>query len=264
MGVRLFDRHARDISPTVFGDRVLTLGSHLLKEAAHLERDLELHKELGAGKIVVGAGPFPAHLFLGTAIGRLCSKHPRLQVRVIVDQTPRLLGLLRSSEIDVMVADTRVIEDASDLESVTLPVHRGCFFCRAGHPLADQRHVTLKNVLDFPWAKMWTPEEVSKIFRPESGDGKDDLSGFPNGLIECDNLQVLLDVVVASDAVGVTVVPTYRRQIEAGEIVLLPFENPDFRSAYKIVTQRRYSLAPSVRALRNCLVEVAGEHEGSR
>ena len=262
LGVRLFDRHARDISPTLFGERVLTLGSHILKEAAHLERDLELHKELGTGEIVIGAGPFPAELFLGVALARLCTKYPRLHVRVIVDRIPRLIGLLRSSEIDIMIVDTRGIENTGDLNVVTLPTYRGHFFCRAGHPMAARSHVTLRDVLDFPQALIWVPKGVLATMVSEAGIGMEKFSEMPRGLIECYNLKILLDIVMASDAIGMTLAPIFRDQIETGQIVLLPFESSEFRSGYEVITLERYSLAPAVEVFRTCLVEAADEVKG--
>ena len=262
LGVRLFDRHARDISPTLFGERVLTLGSHLLKEAAHLERDLELHKELGAGEITIGAGPFPAELFLGIALGRFCAKYPWLHVRVIIDRIPYLLDLLRHSEIDMMVVDTRGIENTRDMNIVTLPTYRGHFFCRAGHPLAARNRVTLKDVLEFPQALIWMPKGVLATLVSKESPGMDELSEIPRGLIECYNLKVLLDIVIASDAVGMTITPIFRQQIETGQIVLLPFSSPKFWSGYEIITLERYSLAPAVETFRDYLVEAANEVKG--
>jgi len=259
LGVRLFDRHARDISPTFFGERVLNLGSQLLKDAAHLERDLELHKELGAGEIAIGTGPLPAELFLGTALGRMCSKYPRLHVRVIVDRIPQLLSLLRNSEIDIMIVDTRGIEDTTGLTIVNLPKYRAHLFCRSGHPLAARSRVTLRDVADFPQAVMWMPKGDLTRSLSEADPGMDEFAEMPDGLIECYNLKVMLDIVIASDAVGLTIGPIYRRQIETGQIVLLPFSSPEFQSGYGIVTQERYSLAPAVEALHTNLVEAAEE-----
>ena len=233
-----------------------------MKEAAHLERDLELHKELGAGEIGIGAGPFPAELFLGTALGRFCAKYPRLHVRVIIDRIPRLLGLLRDSEIDIMVVDTRGIEDTSDMTVVTLPKYRGHLFCRAGHPLAARSDVTLRDVLDFPLAVMWMPKGVLATLVPETGIGMGEFSEMPSGLIECYHLKVMLDTVIASDAVGMTLGPIYQQQIETGQIVLLPLDLPHFRSGYEVITLERYSLAPAVEAFRTYLVEAAEEFKG--
>ena len=259
LGVRLFDRYSRDVSPTLFGQRVLTLGSRLLEKAAHLERDLELHKELGTGEITIGSGPFPAELFLGAALGRFCSKYPRLHVRVTVDILPRLYELLRNSEIDIMVADTRGIEDKSDLTIVDLPRYQGYFFCRVGHPLSAQGRVALTDILRFPQAQMWLPEGLLAALLPEENL---ELSGFramPNGLVECSNLKIMLDTVIASDAIGLTLGPIYPRQVDAGEIVLLPFAHPEFWSSYDVVTVGRYSLAPAVEAFREDLIEAAGD-----
>ena len=185
LGVRLFDRHARDVSPTLFGERILTLGSRLLEEAAHLERDLELHKELGTGEITIGSGPFPAELFLGAALGQLCTKYPRLHVRVIVDLIPRLTDLLRSSEIDILISDMRGIEDKKDMTLVSLPKHRAYFFCRAGHPLAALEHVTLTDVLRFPQAQMWMPDGVLEALLPDTDIELEEFRKMPHGMIEC-------------------------------------------------------------------------------
>jgi len=262
LGVRLFDRHARDISPTILGERVVALGSHLLKEAAHLERDLELHKDLGTGEIVIGSGPFPAELFLGAALARLCSKYPRLHVRVIIDRIPRLLGLLRNSEIDMMIVDTRGIQNLTDLDLLMLPTYTGHFFCRAGHPLAARSHVTLREVLDFPQALLWVPKGTLATMVSKEGLELEEFSRMPNGLIECYNLKVLLDIVMASDAIGMTIAPIVKHQTETGQIVLLPFKSPEFRSSYQVIMLKRYSLAPAVETFRTYLIEAANEAKG--
>ena len=86
-----------------------------------MERDLNLLQGLESGELIIGSGPFPAEITVGKAVALFSRNYPKVNVRVIVDHTTNLLIGLHNRELDIFVADTRVIKDESELDLVKLP-----------------------------------------------------------------------------------------------------------------------------------------------
>ena len=93
----------------------------MLLDASRLESDLELLKEGERGKLIIGAGPIPAEIFLGKVLGSISLKYPMLNIRVIVERPATLLSMLNKREVDVMIGDIRVLEDTKELDIIELP-----------------------------------------------------------------------------------------------------------------------------------------------
>jgi len=73
----LFDRNRTRVEPTPVGERLIERARLLVNQARDLEQDLKQMLGLEAGLLRIGAGPYPADLTVGTAIGRLCASIPR-------------------------------------------------------------------------------------------------------------------------------------------------------------------------------------------
>ena len=74
LGVMLFNRTRKGVEPTAFGERLLARGETLLTGARELERDLVLMQGLDLGVLQIGAGPYPADMCVGRAIGNLARR----------------------------------------------------------------------------------------------------------------------------------------------------------------------------------------------
>ena len=140
LGCKLFDRSRKGVTPTVFGKFLLKRGGPILQDVSNVERDLNLLQGVESGELVIGSGPFPAEISVGKAVAQFSRHYPKVNVRIIVDRTPNLLTRLYSREVDIFVADTRVIKDSSELEIILLQIQQGYFCCRAGHPLTRIFH----------------------------------------------------------------------------------------------------------------------------
>ena len=185
LDVCLFDRNQREITPTVYGQHILKFGKPLLRDSERLEADLKLLKEGAGGELKIGAGPIPAEIFLGRVLGAMSKKHPKLQVRVIVERPTTLHRMLQKRSVDVMLADTRVLDDRSGLDITTLPGYPICYVCRKSHPCLERDKLTMKDIFDYPVATPWIPEVIYETVAQQIGISKAELVRFKNGLIEC-------------------------------------------------------------------------------
>jgi DNA-binding transcriptional LysR family regulator len=260
LDVTLFDRGKREVSPTAYACHIIQFGTPLIRDARRLVRDLQLIRGNDAGELTIGTGIIPAEAIIGKVIGRLNKLHPRLHIRVIVERPHALFEMLRQGQIDILIADTRGNEMAEDIEVTPMPQHSICFIVRPGHPLISQKYLELGHIFGYPIATPWLPENIFPILATKTGMDPAFLAKFENGLIECNNFKILLEVVRHSDAVGCGLDRIYSPALAEGEVVALPLGNAGLSTHYGLVNLKRYSASPSMELFKSLLLETIQEN----
>jgi DNA-binding transcriptional LysR family regulator len=118
LGVPLFDRQG--VTPTIFGEIVLTHGGRAAAEFDELMREIALAKGIEAGDLRVSAGPYPADMSATRAIGLLTARYPMLAIDLRVANWTRIVDDVRERWIDLGFAD--LSEAALDPELETEPI----------------------------------------------------------------------------------------------------------------------------------------------
>ena len=255
LGIKLFDRSKREVTPTVFGRHIIEFGSHLVRDATRLERDLHLLKGNDSGELIIGTGPIPAEVIIGKVIGRMTRLHPRLHIRVIVERPNALFDMLNQRKIDVFIADTRGVELKDEHIATSLPQHPICFIGRPDHPLSQMSEAPLREIFRYPIATAWLPESIFTTLAEKTGLVASTIARFENGLIECNNFKILLEVVRHSEAVGCGLAVIFSRALTAGEVVMLPIVSGGLSTQYQLVHLKRYSASPAMEVFRSLLLE---------
>lgn len=253
--MKLFDRGKREVTPTIYGRHIVQFGSSLVLDSIRIERDLQLLKGNDAGELIIGTGPMPAETIIGEVIGRMTMLHPRLHVRVIVERPHALFDMLNQRKIDILIADTRGIQLTDGLVVTPLPQHPICFIVRPEHPLSQATEIPLGHIFRYPIATPWLPKSIFTILSEKTGQDVSSIARFENGLIECNNFRILLEVVKYSEAVGCGLVAIYSQALAAGEVVLLPVLNAGFSTQYEMMLLKRYSASPAMEIFRSFLLE---------
>jgi DNA-binding transcriptional LysR family regulator len=81
LGVRLFERSHKGVTPTVFGRVLLERGAIVLEREAEVRREIQLLAGLEAGSLTVSAGPYFAEGVVATSIARVAVAHPGLRIK---------------------------------------------------------------------------------------------------------------------------------------------------------------------------------------
>ena len=81
LGVPLFDRTPKGVTPTAFGRVLLERGDTVLRREADLRREIGLLAGLEQGSLAIGAGPYMGETSVARAIARVVSMHPNLRIR---------------------------------------------------------------------------------------------------------------------------------------------------------------------------------------
>lgn len=150
LGVALYDRGPRGITPTVFGQAFTEHARAVLAQLHQAGRHVRELAEAERGTVVVGTHLAGSNVLLPLAIGRLKEVRPSLTVVVREGAPDALLAELEGGRVDLIVG--RLTSPSTELISRTrLYTETVRLFSRAQHPLSQMSTVTLHELVCYPW-----------------------------------------------------------------------------------------------------------------
>jgi len=217
LGGKVLDRIGKRNELTPLGLDVVARARHIVRDAAELRHSAKLLQGGGSASISVGLGSGPAALLmvpLMSAVARMPN------MRVAVTQGPVELQVLqlRSRQLDAMVVDMRRVIPTADLNIESLVELRAGFVVRAGHPLAQNKNVSLADLLRYPVASTPLSDEVARLLVDQYG-----LPANPTEMVKlrCDDVTSLITTVSQTDAIFLGVIATARAGLDDGSLVEL-------------------------------------------
>nr|WP_315487737.1 LysR family transcriptional regulator [uncultured Rhodoferax sp.] len=242
LGLQLFDRGTTEVRCTDAGTFVVERARKLVFDNHCLERDVSLYRERQMGDIALGVGPYPAATLLPVLLTDMRTRFPAVHVRVEVNNANYLAEHLRAEELDFYVADLRNIPATSDLAVTRIGQLTAGLYVRKGHPLLKSASVLGEALLPYGIASVRVPEKI--LFLMAS------LMGLPEGVrlplaIECDDLNLLKTVAMATDTVVACADAGAREEVADGRLVRLT--TPDLPTQFSdvgVVSLKGRSFSP--------------------
>jgi len=257
IGARLFDRDRTRVEPTPVGERLIERARLLVNQARDIEQDLQQMLGLEVGLLRIGAGPYPADLSVGTAVGRLVRRHPSLMVDLSVADWSELIRRVVSSELELAIADTGVAKQDDRLVAESLSRHQLSFFCRAGHPLAGRAALSVEELRKHPLVGTSLPPQMAALAAKNKMGMRANLpSGITAPEIRVDTFALARRIVMESDAVGGAVSSQIQDSVARGELVMLPLELPWLKTNYGIIRLANRTPSPAAMAFMEILRDV--------
>ena len=159
IGVPLFIRHhARGVTLTPVGERVINEARQLLKHAKDFAQNAMDLGDALKGDIAVGCFLTLAIRFMPGLLAGFAQRHPGITVTLHEGDQEELIGMLQSGRIEFALAYSLALPDDIHAEAlIELPPH---VIVSADHPLAHRRTVSLKELaedafilLDLPYSR---------------------------------------------------------------------------------------------------------------
>ena len=230
LGVQLMDRSGRGVTPTAAGSAFLSrarVADAELRKAAE-----EARKAVGDGTrlLALGVSPVGASLLLPELAITLRRLHPETRIRILETTPSALLSLVRDEVMDLAVTQrTRIHLDAGLHYRPLLEIQMR-IAVRPGHPLLDNstkfnksQALRLAATVGASWLYM------------TAHDSSDDIvsrSFMANGLpvplpaVHCGSYFVALDLLAATDMLGVLPPALLRSCMALGQLVELRLFEP--------------------------------------
>lgn len=256
LGVQLFDRSRKTITPTAYGKLLLARGEALMLDIADLQREIGLMQGLDIGELTIAVAPYPGELSIGPTIARLISLHPNLRVDIRVLQWREAQRAVLAAEVDVGVVELGDSMSDPRLKSDSLPKHPIFFFCRNRHPITRQSAVTLAKIQAYALASV----HVRPVPQMSGGSGRfDKQTGDYIAPIRVGTIQLAKQIVSASDAIGAAPLALIADEVRTGRFVALPFQEPWMTTNYGVITLNHRSPSPAAKVFLSILQTVEGE-----
>jgi DNA-binding transcriptional LysR family regulator len=243
LGLKLFDRGTVEATCTPAGEFVVKRARRLLQESRQLERDVRLYREREIGDIAIGAGPLPAAALVPALVVEMRRRHPRVGIRVQVNNPRYLLDYVRREEHDFFIGDTREVPRDGRFAVRQIGRLPGGFFARRDHPLLSRGTLRVADLVPYGIGTGRLPTAVRNTLLELMGLRADD--PLPVA-VECDDIHFLKRIALATDTVVAGSPDIFAQEIGDGTMTALPLEDfPPMYSELGIVSLEGRTPSPA-------------------
>ncbi|MDJ0785184.1 MAG: LysR family transcriptional regulator [Myxococcota bacterium] len=251
LGLRLFDRTTRSVSPTPAGDALLGPALSLLGQADALAREARLLGGAESGTVAVGASPLPLDSLVAPALIAFATSNPGVGVEARSGPQEGLVEDLLSRRLDFAVIGGVAFDEIPFVDEIAiqrLPAEPAVILARTDHPLVVS-DAPSEAWLDFPWAAPRLASDAYARF-PEPFAGEMRRRGIPQ--LRLESLSACIQLVEESDVLSGAPLSVGSRAEARGGVSLIPFPFP-LETAYAVLSLQGRTPTPAAAALREAI-----------
>jgi DNA-binding transcriptional LysR family regulator len=257
LGVKLFERHARGVVPTAYGD-IMVRHARLAVSAIELAREEIAGLKSGlSGKTTIGTIVNPGTVLLPAAITRMKQSYPGVLVSVELDASRQLVERLLQGHLDLVLA--RVLDPPLADELVYEPLAADephAIIASARHPLAGRQGLQLQDLIEQPWI---LPPPGSLVRERLLALCAQRGWSLPTNIVEAAALPIITSLLQQSAMVVALPEDVVLPYCQVGILSVLVRNLPLGIGAFGLITRRHHPLSPAARLLLNTLRELAVE-----
>lgn len=256
LGVLLFERHARGMEPTVYGEVMIRYARGVLHDFAHAGDEMAALAAGASGLVRIGSVMGATPVLLTQGLARFKAGNPRMRVSLQVDTSDLLMPALLRGDVDVVLGRLPDQFYDEDLEIEQLEGEPMSVVARPGHPLFGLAKVTLADLV----AQTWILHPLGSPMRRRVEQALQHASlSAPPDIVETSSILATTSLLEASDMISVVPLDVAQHYANYGLVAILPVELPMPMANLGIITRRKKDLSPAVKgflhALRDSMLE---------
>jgi len=212
---------ANGTRPTAAGQRILEMGESLLRSAQGIENEAMLLRKVEAGELRFGIGPMLAP-FLTHTLAEFYTTGRHVNLEVVIEPIGRMLELLLTDRIEFFLSVIPESTPNPEIELRKLSMIQVGYFVRKDHPLINAglnvKGATAAYLLATP--RLNVAEQWADKNPPQS---------LPSaGHVQCDNIEVMKELAISSDAILLALAPALEPELSQGKYRKLPIEELEY------------------------------------
>ena len=237
LGVVLFDRSLKRVSPTPIGREIVDSARRMVEEAARIREVVSLAQEPMDRTVHLGVIPTLGPYYLPHVLTSVRAAHPRLRLLLREEMTPHMLTHLAEGKLDAGLLALPILDPALEVR----PLFEEPFLAAvpADHALAKSRSVAIDTLAQ---AGLLLLEE-GHCLRDQALDACH-LEGLKSEEIRATSLETLRQMVAMG--LGVTLIPALaggEDKRRGAPVTLRPLAKPGASRFIGLVWRRRSPLA---------------------
>lgn len=201
VGVPLFERLARGLRPTAYGEALI---AHARRIEAHLDTardEMVVLRDGGDGLVTIGFAGASSVDSVPMAVLKILEKLPNAHIRLLENKVESLIEGLSAGLLDVVVGPSNMQSQDPLIRSEVLYVEPIHLVVRQDHPILEKKKPTWGDVLSYPWALWAKGTPVRTAFDQallEAGQKP------PVTYVESNSATLTTTLLVHSNMIGVT------------------------------------------------------------
>lgn len=263
--LRLFERLPQGVRATPAGRELVERARPLLRQLNGLAHEMRGLRGGLAGRLRLGAGPFPAASLLAAPLAELARNAPALRVDLLQAHAPALLAQLKAEALECFVADMRELGQDRELQILPLLDQEAGLFCRIEHPLLRAERLDWAALAAYRFAGVQLPAGLQAGLRQALAL----LPAEPLPLaLQCDQIELLLQVTRESNLLLLATRAAVQPALDTGSLAELDLVGrlPGYRAPQArigLVSLRGRSLSPAATWLAKRLAAPATQSSPS-
>ena len=254
LDVKLFERHARGVAPTWYGEILVRHARLALSEIGLAHEEIAALKAGLSGKAAIGTVVNPGTNLVPMAIARVKQHHPNILISVDIDFSKPLVDRLLQGHLDILVARVLDSQGAEALSFEPLADERHAVIARGHHPLAGKRDLQLEDLVPQPWILpapgSLVRDKLVSVFLQRG-------LALPNNIVETSSLPVITSLLRTTNMIAPLPEECVQPYCESGELKVLVKDLGLGLGAFGIIVRRRDTLSPGAQIMLKALRETA-------
>lgn len=249
LGVALFARTARGVSPTVYGASLIGHAREVLGRLDTARAELRDLMSGASGKVSVGALPAVAPALLPRSVALLKQRSAGTTVFVREGTQDVLLHELLQGNLDLVVG-TLPDGRTPHFEEKVLFEDRFLLVSGRRHPLARRARLAWADLRDYPWV---LPPVGTLLREPLEAAFEEHGLAIPSNHVETLSVHVISGYLQLTDAVACIREEIARYYEGLGALAVLPLDLPRMLGPVGMTWNRERPLSSSARLMMQCL-----------
>jgi DNA-binding transcriptional LysR family regulator len=261
LGVRLFERHARGVEPTPYGEILVRHAHSVLAEIRRAQEEVDALKQGRLYRVSIGTVMSPGTDLVPMAVSLLEQRHPQMIVSVEMDYSRIIVAKLLEGRLDIAIGRILDPGDAAHLQFEALAEEPHSLIARPQHPLSRQRKLGIDDLVEHTWilppGESILRERLNAMFLQRG-------LSLPQRIVETSSLPMITNLLRRTDMLVALPEEVVRPYCNAGMLVVLPIDLGVRMDSFGIITRRGHGLARGAAQTLSALREAAAAVYGAR
>jgi DNA-binding transcriptional LysR family regulator len=250
IGVKLFERTARGLHPTIYGESLIRHARSVLAELTLARDELRGLMSGAAGSVSVGTLSAAALTLLPQSLALLKKRSPGTTVLVREGSIESLLPDLWSGKLDMIVGRLPNDQSMHGLGEKILSEDAVTLVAGVGHPLTRRKRVRWSDLIAYPWV---LPPVDTLLREPLERAFEQHGVPMPANRIETLSVQIIRAYLQLTEAIAFLAGDVSKHFKQLGLIAMLPLELPNVLRPVGMTWNRQRPLSPSAKLMMQCL-----------
>jgi DNA-binding transcriptional LysR family regulator len=251
---KLFERHARGIVPTWYGEIWVRHARLALLEMHQAQDEILALKSGQTGKVAIGTVLSPGTNLIPMTVARLKQQYPSMVISIELDASKPLVERLLQGQLDMLVARVLDWHDADGLSFEPLADERHAIIAGRGHPLSGRRNLRLDDLVDQAWV---LPPPGSLVRDRMVSVFTDRGLRLPANLVQTNSHPVITSLLRMTNMIAPLPREAVQHECDRGDLTVLMEDIGLMIGNFGIVTRGHHRLSPGARTTMQALRETA-------